>query len=227
MKYWKTKSFFIGLICLGIPTISEGEASRPKRKAPPPSSIAPPEGDGKTELSPTASSDCAANPVCMQLTVRAKELSQAGQHTQALDAYQGAFALYPSPWLLLNIGRLQYKLGRPQEAVITLRRALAQTPVDQIEKRQRLQIFLAAAEQAAVSTLPPGSPQGPQVIQLPPPPPPIPSTPLYKRWQLWTVLGSGLAVGASALAAGLLLRPFDPGDRQVFHLSSALVIRIP
>jgi tetratricopeptide (TPR) repeat protein len=210
------------LHCLAhLPTRS-AFARKPQRTRPGPvlPTAAVPEPVTRPDAGASAPQDCQIDPVCKQLTIRAKELSRANQHGQALDAYQGAYALHPSPWLLLNIGRLQYKLGRPQEAVVTLSRAMAQIPEDQPATRQRIQRFLSEAGQAAASLPPPAQPT-PRAETYPA----IPPTPLHKRWQLWTVVGGALALGTAAVAVGLTVRPpFDPGDREVFHVQPALIV---
>lgn len=232
MRSWKTRAeilLFSVFLASPLPAIS-GEAARPKRAAATKGAAALPASRtpatklvGPVEPSPNVPPDCSADPVCKQLTVRAKEFSRANQHASALDAYEGAYALHPSPWLLMNIGRLQYKLGRPHEAVTNLRRALAQTPADQADKRQRIQRFLTEAEVAAVSTVPPGTQPAASLEAQSRAPKPI-----YKQWPLWVALGGTvIALGATALAVGLTVPSFDPGGREVHRLSPALVLRIP
>lgn len=232
MKSWKIK---FGLLCFIGPflwTNSRCEAGMPKGRRRPAlqtSPVASTETKNNEGTSPSANQnngstsevvDCTADPICRQLTIRANELSRANQHAQALDAYEGAYALHPSPYLLLNIGRLQYKLGRIDEALLSLRKALAQTPEGDIEKRERISRFLTAAEKAAASLV--------RSTPLPSPPPHREPIPIYKRWQLWTGIGVPLALGFAAVTVGLTVRaPFDPGDLQVVRLTPALGIRLP
>jgi|JI10StandDraft_1071094.scaffolds.fasta_scaffold34605_3 tetratricopeptide (TPR) repeat protein len=232
MKSWKTRW---ALLCLFGPCLwshSRGEAGTPKSQLRPASHS----GIGKrTEAkssagsSPTADRnegsasgvvDCIADPVCRQLTIRANDLSRSNQHAQALDAYEGAYALQPSPYLLANIGRLQYKLGRIEEALLSLRKALAQTPENDAEKRERISRFLAAAETAAAS-----------VVRSTPLPTPLPHrelVPIHRRWQLWTGIGVPLVLGIAAVTVGLTVRaPFDSRGMQVIHVTLGLNTRLP
>lgn len=217
MRFWKTRS---ALVCVEFISaflfLSSARASPAKAKLQTPSAR-------KLDLGANVPADCAADSICRELMVRARALSLANHHEQALDAYQGAAALHPSPLLLINIGRLQYKLGRPHEATSSLRRALAQTPESEIDKRERIQRFLKEAEDAAARTPPPGT----TIVTVTAPPVPKEHVPLYKRWQLWTVVG-GVVAGSAALAIGLTVRgPFNPGEREAFSLKPALTVQFP
>ncbi len=215
MRSWKTNC---ALVCVEFISaflfLSRARASPAKAKPQVPSAR-------KLDLGANVPADCAADPICRELMVRARAFSLANHHEQALDAYQGAAALHPSALLLMNIGRLQYKLGRPHEAANSLRRALAQTPESETDKRERTQRFLKEAEDAAAKTPPPGAP----IVTVTAPP--VPIVPVYKRWQLWTAVG-GVVAGSAALAIGLTVRsPFDPGERETFALKPALTVQIP
>lgn len=233
MRSWKIRLAVLSLFGLGLwasaPCAARTHKShsrsdsaraateRPVAKAPPGAPLV----SSRNEVSVGAFVDCTADPICKQLTVRANELSRANQHEQALNAYEGAYALHPSPYLLMNIGRLQYKLGRIEDALLALRKALAQTPEEDLDKRRRIARFLDAAENAAASLARANPP-------LPSPPPPPPPIPLHKRWQLWTGIGVPLALGAAAVAVGVTVHPFNPGNsQQIFLLSTALTIRLP
>jgi hypothetical protein len=66
--------------------------------------VAPP-GDAKAQAS--------------QLLTQGNQLSGEGSYPEALEKYQAAYAIYPSPKLLLNIGTTQRNLGRNAEAAET------------------------------------------------------------------------------------------------------------
>jgi tetratricopeptide (TPR) repeat protein len=51
-----------------------------------------------------------------------------GEYADALEAFQKAYALYPSPKLLFNIGRANNELRRPVEAIHAFESFLAQDP---------------------------------------------------------------------------------------------------
>ncbi len=224
MRFWKTEYV---LACCGLLSAflllssARADPEHPARRR------ARTLNPQKLDLGANVPADCAADPICRELMVRARAFSLANHHTQALDAYQGAYALHPSAVLLMNIGRLQYKLGRPHEAVTSLRRALAQTPEAEPERRERARRFLKDAEVAAASTPPPGT----TIVTVAAPPLPAPKerVPLYKRWQLWTAVGGIVAAGTAALAIGLTVRkPFEPqGDSFVLQMQPALTVQIP
>lgn len=222
MRSWKTRRTGFGLLLLLVVAgPASADSAAPARRK----SQSSARDRSKVDVSPSEPSDCAADSICRELMVRDRAFSLANHHTQALDAYQGAYALYPSALLLINIGRLQYKLGRPHEAVTALRSALAQTPETDVDKRARVQRFLNEAELAATSTPPPGT----TIVTVSVPSPPVKeAVPIHKRWQLWTTVGGVLAVGAAALAIGLTVRkPFDDGPFDVYTTHPALTVRTP
>ena len=202
-----------------LPLSALADPSAPARRKPRVSAL------GKADLAANVPAECAVDPVCRELMVRARAFSLANHHPQALDAYQGAYALHPSAVLLINIGRLQYKLGRPHEAATSLRRALAQTPEAESEKRERVQRFLKEAEQAAATTPPPGT----TIVTVSVPPPPArEKVPLHRRWQLWSTVAGVVVAGTAALAAGLTVpRRFDAAGHDTYVLQPALTIPIP
>ncbi len=217
MRFWKTDSAWVCAKLLVVFSLLPSATASPAKRVTQTSSTR------KLDLGANVPADCAADPICRELMVRAHAFSLASHHEQALDAYQGAYALHPSALLLMNIGRLQYKLGRPHEAVSSLRRALAQTPDSEADKRTRTQRFLKEAEEAAARTPPPGT----TIVTVTAPPTPKEHIPVYKRWQLWTAVGVVVA-GSAALAIGLTARtPFDPSERPTYILEPALTVHIP
>lgn len=136
--------------------------------------------------------DCLSDERCSQLYENARRLSQAGQLTAALAGYQSAYAQTPTPWLLVNIGRLHQKMGRPDLAIRSFRQFLDDPRAAQDEESQRkAQEYLRQAEASialrAQSVL--SSPASEQ-------------TPEYKKWWFWAVLGSATAI-TLGLAVGL------------------------
>lgn len=60
---------------------------------------------------------CLADERCNGLYEAALSLSKAGQFVAALSNYRDAYERKPVPWLLINIGRVQQKMGKPQDAI--------------------------------------------------------------------------------------------------------------
>lgn len=154
----------------------------------------------------TSQTDCLDDTKCSELYENARQLSQAGQYEAALVAYQSAYARRPSSWLLINIGRMQQRLGRPQQALVTYKRFLSDpsVPADE-ESRKKANDFLQQAERdieeqrRSLAPPPPASPP-------PPPAPLLEKTPVYKKWWFWTAIGGTVAVAAVGIGVGLGLR---------------------
>jgi len=90
---------------------------------------------------------CLSDPKCAELCTAAANLSKADQTEAALALYQTAYTQRPAAWLLVNIGRLQQKLGRLSAAINSYRQYLASldTTVDP-ELTRRAQEYLAQAQ---------------------------------------------------------------------------------
>lgn len=67
----------------------------------------------------SANDACLSDALCRAHYQRARKLSKEGDFAGALSAYQAAYARREVPWLLLNVGRTQHKLGRPDAALMT------------------------------------------------------------------------------------------------------------
>jgi tetratricopeptide (TPR) repeat protein len=146
---------------------------------------------------PPTGDPCLADPSCSELVSSARALSKTQQHAEALSAYQAAYARHPVPWLLLNMGRMQHKLSRYDEAISSYRAFLQQDlSGTNAELRQRAEEYLRAAEseRAQLTSSPPAKP-------LDPPGPTTAQKPIYKKWWFWTAVGV-VTVGV-ALGAGL------------------------
>lgn len=81
---------------------------------------------------------CLENQRCKDLSDKARTLSLAGQYDTAVSLYQQAYAIKPQLWLLLNIGRVQQKLGRSDQAIVTYRHLLQMTDKRQLEDHSGL-----------------------------------------------------------------------------------------
>lgn len=74
-------------------------------------------------------------------------MSAAHEYEAALLAYQAAYAMRPASWLLVNIGRVNQKLGRFKEAIRSYREFLTRDgQQEESDTRSRAKAFLAEAE---------------------------------------------------------------------------------
>jgi tetratricopeptide (TPR) repeat protein len=156
--------------------------------------------------------DCLELTECRKYFESARQLSDARQYNAALTAYEKAYALRPSAWLLINIGRVQQKLGRPVDAVTSFQRFLADAerqPAEAVDaareylkqaesdiaaqrEKERLAAQPARSSPAEVSTAA-RSGESAQAVEKP----------VYKKWWFWLILGGTAAVAASAVAVGI------------------------
>lgn len=140
---------------------------------------------------PDAQADCLSDARCSELYEDARRLSLAGQYTAALAGYQAAYAQTPTPWLLVNIGRLHQKMGRLDLAIRSFRQFLDDPRAAQDEESQeKAREYLRQAESSSALRL-----QKTTVN-----PPAQDRTPDHKKWWFWSVLG-----GATVLTFGLVL----------------------
>ncbi len=157
---------------------------------------------------------CLSDDECKTHYDTARSLSQAEQYEAALVEYQRAYARKPAPWLLINIGRMQQKMGRDEEAMVSFDRYLAldnqsadlrpRVQAYRMEVSQRLsdkqrQVRDAAADAAER-----------KLAQQTPKEEPPRKVPIYKRWWFWTLVGGGVAILATGLAVGLATQPREP-----------------
>lgn len=171
----------------------------------------PAESAEPTEKTVTSEPDpCLGDPDCAQLAFHARSMSAAGQHEAALLAYQAAYARRPVPWLLVNIGRLQQKLGRLDDAIITYRKFYTGEGLRDQALRLKARTFVAQAlddlAKQRTSDLPPrevSEPTPAGSIQdgvanssaVPVEPGHGRNVPLRKQGWFWGVLGAALAGG--------------------------------
>jgi tetratricopeptide (TPR) repeat protein len=154
---------------------------------------------GSTESTTDA---CLEDPKCSQLCEQARVLSGAGQYEGALFAYQMAFGLYPQSWLLVNVGRMQQKSGRKEQATATFRKFLEDTspregapPATQsvVELRIKVRQYLLEAESTPEELRSDVEPPPAAVAQ----PAQVESDkgkPVYRRWWFGAAVGGGVAV---------------------------------
>lgn len=172
-----------------------------------------------------AQDPCLSEPRCNELYEKARALSRANQYEAALVMYQQTYAMRPLPWLLLNIGRVQQKLGRHEQAAVSYRKIIEpnrKLPADELEAASDVEVtakareYLKQAEDAVAAQ----KQERPQVA--PTAVAPVEKVPLYKKWWFWTALsggiglaalGIGLGVGLSSRGSGLHV----PSNTEVFY----------
>lgn len=160
-----------------------------------------------------AKTSCLTDSACKDLIERGRSQSKTEKYDSALAAYQDAYAQWPEPWLLVNIGRMQQKLGLFTEARDSFRRYLEQPAKSQDEKtRLRANEYLEQVEEelgkqsetrvTGKVPLPPVKEDPPtEAVRAKP-------TPVYKKWWFWTVVGA-VAAGA-AVGTGLGVYAKEP-----------------
>jgi tetratricopeptide (TPR) repeat protein len=174
---------------------------------------------------------CSLNNDCHKLANRGVELAEQHQYAEALKMFEDAHALVPQePRLVLNIGRMQHKLGRIEDARQRYKEFLKRASrVEDEENRVRALKWL----EEIPSTPPPPPPPPPLPLQPPPeakppsmetpsmikPPeshPPAPEkTAIHKKWWFWGILGGAVGI-TTALSIGLTVglskpNPIPPG----------------
>jgi len=100
----------------------------PSRAAAQENSGAAEDADGRVQSSPAAESDAKAR--ARALVREAFEHVYEGEHALALDKFERAYELFPSPKILLNIGTTYKKLGRYAESADAYERYLRDPDMD-------------------------------------------------------------------------------------------------
>jgi len=152
-----------------------------------------------------------------------------GEFQQALESFREAYRRYEEPTFLYNIAQCERQLGHKREAIREYRaylnnaqsadnREAVKQIILQIEREiaaddERAAKAAAAAEMA--------KPSAPTLSATPSPPPPTPTAattltagpphpaehkPAYKKWWVWTLVGTAVAGGAAAGLAVALTR---------------------
>lgn len=165
------------------------------------------------------SGDCLENAECRKYFDSARQLSDSRQYNAALTAYEKAYALRPSAWLLINIGRVQQKLGRPADAVTSFQRFLADADKQPAEAVGAAREYLQQAEsdiaaqrekerRAAQPTLTATATDATGVTTAPK----AVEKPVYKKWWFWLILGGTAAAAATAVAVGVTVGTAGPSE---------------
>ena len=147
---------------------------------------------------------CILDQECSARAASARSLSDAGQWNAAFSAYQAAHARRPAPWLLVQMGRMQQKLGNPEEAIRLYQQFAASPESDNYsDYREAARRYKQEAIQDLVHRQPSGQPTEPAASSE--------RTPVYKKWWFWTVLiGGAVVVTAVGVGVGLATRPKTP-----------------
>lgn len=170
---------------------------------------------------------CMTDAECRREVNEASSLSQSSQFGPALAIYQSAYARHGVPWLLVNIGRMQQKLGKHEESLEAYQRFL-QTGLGKANAtlRVRVQGYLAeaentvaeqkkqtAAEQARLAERQTRLTDFQERLTLEQARLKARSRPLYKRWWFWTIAGGATVAGVAAIAVGVALsnQTSEPG----------------
>ncbi len=148
----------------------------------------------------------------------AASLFQAKSYQKALSEFEKAYALFPVPALLYNMGQCQLFLGEYQKAIPNFEAFLSDRPStpyredverlireahDELTKQERAAPPEPPPPIEPEVVEPPAPPPPPPSIAPPPPPPPVVETasePFYTTWWFWTVLGGVAVAGGTAVA---------------------------
>lgn len=149
---------------------------------------------------------CRKNQECSQHhKVAIENFIEKKDYSKALVEFQRAYDAVPAPFLLINIGRCFFNLGRAEEAIQYYERFQREVPQPPAEAATRLPRFLAEARsvlsaQRAVTPSP--KTPVPTATELPPQ-----RRPLYKTWWPWTLGGVVLASIAVGIGVGVSQQP--------------------
>lgn len=174
--------------------------------------------------SASAQVSCADDPECDRLANEARDHSKAGRYDAAQRAYEQAFERRADPTLMFNLARVLHKAGRPAAAATYYQAFLKAHPDVSPEERRKTEQYLkqAKAESAAARSTPVPTPAGQPAAATPATPGQAPvlsadatpaqpreQVPLYRKWWLWTIVGTAVGVTVIGLAAGLAPRRPD------------------
>ncbi|HNN92088.1 MAG TPA: SUMF1/EgtB/PvdO family nonheme iron enzyme [Pseudomonadota bacterium] len=116
-------------------------ADAPVDLATPPANLAVARTSGLSD-----GNECLADPVCRASYDKAVTLFEKGKFEEALAGFQEAYTRRQAHWLLINIGRTMYRLGRSQEALSYYERfKQAETRAD-AETTERLNKYIEQAK---------------------------------------------------------------------------------
>ncbi|MFO0572861.1 MAG: hypothetical protein U1A78_02590 [Polyangia bacterium] len=155
---------------------------------------------------------CQADRDCRKRADAAAKLYNDRKFAEALDEYQAAYELRQDPFLLLNIGRCLFRLGRPRSALTKYELLQKNTPDLDPATARSLEKYMAEAkaaldEEEKASPKPPTPEPVAPLPVAPPPPPPPEKKPVYKQWWFWTAIGGAAVAVGLGVGLGLGLRP--------------------
>lgn len=130
----------------------------------------------------------------MELVESARRLSASNQLNAALVTYEKAFEQSRSSWLMISMGRIQQKLGRPAEAILTYQKYLSDAANQPPEGVQAATEYLQQAEQDLRTQR-----EREQALLR------SKEKPVYKKPWFWVVVGGAAAVAAAGITAGVVL----------------------
>ncbi len=138
---------------------------------------------------------------------RAEEHTRAGQHSQAMAAWQAAYRSEPRPIYTFQIAESARQAGSLGEAVASYQRFLRDThPPEFQSERQTAERFLPVVQKDLQDQ----------------------KKPVYKRWWFWTILGGAAAGIGAGIAGGVIASQKQntlPGQPVERVLIPALTIR--
>ena len=103
---------------------------------------------------------CMEDSKCKDLVESARLLSKSEKYEAALAIYQAAYERQAVPWLLVNIGRVQQKLGHKEQALVSFRRYLNHPAASQDElTRARATEFLQQIDEKHADKISASDPQ--------------------------------------------------------------------
>lgn len=143
---------------------------------------------------------CDDDPDCAEAVQHAINESEAQQYSAALKTYEAVYQRWPTPWLLINLGRVQQKLNLPEQAIVTYRRYLDSTPNDKPQRVAVARAFLKQAEQEIELK------RYQQLLVVAK----AKEKPIHKKWWFWAALGGA---AAAAITVGSVVGTQVPGDR--------------
>ncbi len=139
---------------------------------------------------------------------RAERAYRLRDFERALEGYRAAYAAYPKPELLFNIGQAQRGLHRWRAAIFSFELYLRDAPdaPDRAEVEAliaRLEREASRADAARVAAKPKVAPPPPPPPPSAPPPPIVADAPrededapIFEKWWFWTAAGAVVLAGA-------------------------------
>jgi predicted Zn-dependent protease len=179
---WKT-SLTVMLLTLACSTAQAGPASP----------AGPDRANQKNPHSEIRPPQCDDDPDCGEAVQQALSQSNAQEYQAALTTYRGIYARWPTPWLLINMGRVEQKMGRPSDAIATYQRYL---DVATNDKPDRVRVARAYMEQAKKELEVSRYKQMLSDEKA--------AKPIYQKWWFWTALAGTVLVAAGVTTAVVL-----------------------